>query len=317
MAALICTVSGAAATKLPPRPKNTFAVPATMASRVWPTSCPWARGVRIPNTVSSFVEECRGRALVYAHGPVALDIGVTAYRAKAGAGPADIATQEREVYQVLNILGSADVLGDSHAPHQDCGLGFHVDLRRRFQLGLGQPGLSGDGRPGRLTNIRTQLFKSVRMALDEIDVEDARRICGEGLIIGCDDGLDEALQRRQIAQPNPHLVIGVSRSAWRPGVTISMGILRSHETLQCPLFEGIEHHNPRPSPRGGAQLRQHAGAVGSRILSEDEDGIRQSEVLEQHRALPNADGRRQSLARGLMTEIAAVRKVVGAEFADK
>jgi hypothetical protein len=46
----------------------------------------------------------------------ALDVVLAAQRVKAGAGPPDLAAEQRERDQAAGVVGAVDVLGDTHAP---------------------------------------------------------------------------------------------------------------------------------------------------------------------------------------------------------
>jgi hypothetical protein len=56
-----------------------------------------------------------------------LDIRVPAYRQGAGAGAPDIAAQQQEVDDLLDVLGAVTMLGNAHAPRRDNGFGLGVN----------------------------------------------------------------------------------------------------------------------------------------------------------------------------------------------
>src|SRR5436190_1260229 len=64
-------------------------------------------------------EQGLGRLLPKADSAVALDVGVAAQGADAGARPADVAAQQQEVGQLLDGGGRVAVLGQAHAVAED------------------------------------------------------------------------------------------------------------------------------------------------------------------------------------------------------
>src|SRR5436190_22923888 len=65
------------------------------------------------------IEELWRRLFGDPHGAIALDVGVAAHRTQAGAGPADVAAQQREVGDLLDSLAAAPMLGYAHAVDQN------------------------------------------------------------------------------------------------------------------------------------------------------------------------------------------------------
>ena len=116
IASSVTSVSGAAETKLPPIPMNTFALPSRSARiDVDGVEAVLARRLEA-ELVAQRVEEVVGRPLPDAHGAVALDVGVAAHRAQAGAGLADVALQQRDVDELLDRGDRVAVLGDAPSP---------------------------------------------------------------------------------------------------------------------------------------------------------------------------------------------------------
>src|SRR3546814_19767227 len=52
--------------------------------------------------------------------------------------------------------------------------------------------------------------------------------------------------------------------------------------------------------------------VGAGVMADAEDGVRQSEIIQCDRALPDTDGPRQANTRSLMAHVGAVGEIVGA-----
>src|SRR3546814_129789 len=57
---------------------------------------------------------------------------------------------------------------------------------------------------------------------------------------------------------------------------------------------------------------KHPGMVGAGVMADAEDGVRQSEIIQCDRALPDTDGLRQANTRSLMAHVGAVGEIVGA-----
>ena len=76
-----------------------------------------------------------------AHGAIALHIAVTADRARARAGSADIAAQQEQVHDHLDRRDRMRVLRDAHAPAGDHALGADVDVAGAANLRLRESGL--------------------------------------------------------------------------------------------------------------------------------------------------------------------------------
>src|SRR3546814_6196711 len=51
---------------------------------------------------------------------------------------------------------------------------------------------------------------------------------------------------------------------------------------------------------------------GAGVMADAEDGVRQSEIIQCDRALPDTDGLRQANTRSLMAHVGAVGEIVGA-----
>ena len=63
----------------------------------------------------------------------ALHVVLAAQRMEPGAGPSDLAADQRERDQAARIVGAVGVLGDAHAPEDDGGLGARIGARHRAQ----------------------------------------------------------------------------------------------------------------------------------------------------------------------------------------
>ena len=89
--------------------------------------------------------------------PLALHIGMTAHRADAGAGAADIAAHQSEVDQGLDSFNALLVLGQAHAIDEHDRFRVSINRGRGFKRAAGKPGpaldlvpfggLDGSGEP--------------------------------------------------------------------------------------------------------------------------------------------------------------------------
>ena len=117
-AASVTGVSGVAAAKLPPRPRNTEARPSRMARIASTVSCPDARRHGEAQRLTQRGSPCR-RVLHDAHGPVTLHVGVTTHRAQAGARAAEHAAQQLDVHDLADGGDRVSLLGQPHRPAHD------------------------------------------------------------------------------------------------------------------------------------------------------------------------------------------------------
>jgi hypothetical protein len=118
-AAFMRSVSGPAATRLPPSATSTFTSPRSSASIVPTTSSPCARGERMPNGAIEPREEVFARRFVDAHRAIALHVAVPTHGAGAGAWAADVAAQQQEVHELAHVGDAVLVLREPHGPARD------------------------------------------------------------------------------------------------------------------------------------------------------------------------------------------------------
>ena len=145
------------------------------------------------------IEELWGRLFGDPHGAIALDVGVAAHRTQAGAGPADVAAQQREVGDLLDSLAAAPMLGYAHAVDQNDAVCLHVDVGCRTKVPAAQARLTLNAFPRRRAYICGEVFEAQRVAIDEVYVYRARRIISERRIVSFDHSFHYALESRRIA----------------------------------------------------------------------------------------------------------------------
>ena len=131
IASTMTSVSDAACTKLPPRPRKTCALPSRRARIESTVSSPCGRGGSNPNSFCSASRKWAGRPLPDAHRAVALHIGMPTNREQPGAGLADVALREREIGDLLDGRHRVAVLGQPHRPAEHGGVGVAEHLRER------------------------------------------------------------------------------------------------------------------------------------------------------------------------------------------
>jgi hypothetical protein len=101
---------------------------------------------------------------------------VAAHRTQAGAGPAYVAAQQREVGDLLDSLAAAPMLGYAHAVGQNDAVCLHVDICCRTEVPAAQAGLTLNAFPRRRAYICGEVFEAQRVAIDEVYVHRARGI---------------------------------------------------------------------------------------------------------------------------------------------
>ena len=124
-AASVTSVSGVAEAKLPPMPMNTLARPSRIARMASTVSIAVLARAGDAEPAVQCGQERLGHLLPDAHGAVALDVGVPAHRAHAGAGLADHAAHQQQVGDLADRRHRVPVLGQPHRPAE------HRALARR------------------------------------------------------------------------------------------------------------------------------------------------------------------------------------------
>jgi hypothetical protein len=207
------------------------------------------------------------------------------------------------------------MLGDAHAVDDDDAARLPIDPGGSHQLVTAEPRASLDCLPRRPAQVLGQRLDPLRVALDELAIENARLIGSERGVVGLDRCLHQPLDDGEVA-PHPHLKERAADRRRRHRRHLN-GALGRLEPFQGALAEGIERENSCTAPGCLAKVGHHAGAVGPGVLTEDEDRIGLIEVLEEHRSLADADRVRQPDARRLVAHVRAVGKVVRSVLARK
>ena len=187
------------------------------------------------------VQQRHGRALVDAHGAVALHVAVATYWAQACPRHTDVAAQQHQVDDFLNGRHRVAVLGDSHGPAHDHALAAAVHASRQFDVFEGQAGLRNDVIPGRGIDHLQVSIHAVTVLRDESMVENGFTATGLRFALPLQQELGHAAHHRHIAA-----------QGWAEkgsiGRTVAVGehlqhVLRVLEALQTTLAQGVDAHH--------------------------------------------------------------------------
>src|ERR1700687_337317 len=156
------------------------------------------RRIEAENSLQS-IQKFGSRSLTNTHGTIALNVGMSSHGNYACAWPADISAQQKQIDELLHVLGSAKVLSDPHAIAGHHAVGLKVDFGRLCELRLRKTGLSLNFRPRCSAEVLAEGVKSGRVTFDEINIQHARLTIAKCTILGLDRGFHHALERGDIA----------------------------------------------------------------------------------------------------------------------
>ena len=255
------------------------------------------------------VEELGLRPLGDADGAVALHVRMTAQRADAGPGAPDIALEQQQVGDLLDVAGTGRMLGDAHAVADDRRRRGRVQRRDPFECGAGQPARGLDRRPVERRQVRGIGFEPVRVPRDERVVEHRRAVFGACGRVERDHRLRDALQRRRVAAD---LDLQVGRGDRRRAAGRHLDRrLRRFEPFERALAQRIEDHARHTALRRVAQRGHHPRVVGAGVVAHRQDQRGGIEILERHRRLADADRFRQPDRGRLVAHVRTVGEIVG------
>ena len=149
------------------------------------------------------IEEGPGGTLPDPHGAVALDVGVAADAAGAGAGPADMPAEQQQVHQHPDGGHGVAVLGEAHRPAGDHPLRPGDHAPGTLDLLARDTGALDDVLPAGRLQVGVELGEAIGVIADEGVVEHAAR----RLVLG-EHHLHEALEQRDVAV-DPHRQVQV------------------------------------------------------------------------------------------------------------
>ena len=201
------------------------------------------------------------------------------------------------------------MLGNAHGPAHDHAFGLAVHARGLFDLGLGQPGLRHQGRPGcGIQGLQVGLDAAGVLGNERM-VEHRRFALGLGFALPLQQVLGNTAHDRHVSAQCRAEVSGIGGL----GAVAEhfQRVLRVLEAFQTPFLERVEAHHLGTALHGFAQRFEHTRVVGAGVLANDEDSVCQFQVVKDHGALAHAQGLRHADAAGLVAHVRAVRKVVG------
>ena len=89
------------------------------------------------------------------------------------------------------------------------------------------------------------------------------------------------------------------------------------ERDQSGFGEGVDRNNGGAAFLGFLQRAEHAGVVGTGVLTDNQDGFGLVKILKFHRTFSDAHALVEGHTTGFVTHVGAIGEVVGAVFADK
>ena len=120
---------------------------------------------------------------------------MAAHGARARAGAADLAAQQEEVDDLLNVRDRVLVLRQPHRPADDCALRVDVDSCRRAHLFARDSAPLHKLVPAHAPERARELLEAVRLLRDELAVE---HFAGPALLL-LKHRLHDSLQQRHVA----------------------------------------------------------------------------------------------------------------------
>src|ERR1700733_3155007 len=202
-------------------------------------------------------QQFRARRFGDPDSPVALYIGMAPDGTYAGAGPAKIAAQHEQIGGLLDVLGAAAVLRQSHAIAKDDSLGLHVDAGYPFDQGPRQARDTQDVIPGRAAQVLAQRVEAKCMLIDEGEIEHRISPRANGRFVRFENKLHHPLERRDVpAHPDLAIFAGDSGRAKRHHLDC---VLRRGEPFERALAQWVHRHDWNAAPRrlvqGGVIMR--------------------------------------------------------------
>ena len=197
-------VSGLAIRKLPPIATKTFARPSCIARIAFTVSNPCAAGGWKWNSADEPVKKLGLRLLPDAHRAIALHVAVAAHRTDARTRLADVAAQEQQVDDLLDVGDGVLVLREAHRPASDHAIRVEIDRGSLAHLLAGDAALAHQVVERDRVERGEEALEAFGVIADEGAVEDAAgRAC-----LGVEHFLHDALEQRHVTV-DPHLEVEV------------------------------------------------------------------------------------------------------------
>lgn len=240
--------------------------------------------------------------------PLALDVGVAAHRADAGAGLADLAAHQKQVHQGLDAVDPELVLGQPHPVDRDDRLCLGEGRRGCLDGCARKPRFRDDLGPAGLAQLGLEGREIMGVLGDEGLVEHKRPPGGSGLVVPGQQHLADTDHRRDVAA-GADLVVLRRDLRRRVGDHLARA-LGADEGLPAALAQRVEDDDGDVALAGLLQIMQQPRRVGADILPEGEDAVGLGEILEQDGAHGRADALRQRDRGGFVAHVGAVGQVV-------
>src|SRR5437867_2139476 len=119
-----------------------------------------------------FFQKHRSRFFPDAHSPVALNIAMTPNRTDTGSRPANIAAQQKKVYQLANRCDRISVLRQAHRPATDDVPGLEYHSSRFTNLVPGETAAIEDLLPASIFQRGNQSIVTGCISSDKVMIED-------------------------------------------------------------------------------------------------------------------------------------------------
>ena len=239
---------------------------------------------------------------------LALHVGMSAHRAQARARLADVAAQQQQVGDHVQVVLAEMVLRQAHAVDADRDVRLRVGARGLFEIRALQAGSRFDSGPVLRAHAGREFLEPVRVLCDELVVQHAWSAARGGIIVQREQRLADPHDRGDVTA-RLHLVV-LRRDPRGLAAQHLNRILRVDEALKPAFAQRIEGDDGRAALRNLLQAVQHARTVGADVLAEEEHAISLVEVFQRHRADRRAHALLQRGAGGLVAHVRTVRQIV-------
>src|SRR5262249_15618688 len=117
------------------------------------------------------IKKSLGRSFPNTNRAITLYVAVTAHRTQTRTGVSNLATQQHQVDDLLDVCDGVAMLCEAHGPAEDCALRGDKDLRGLFDQFSSDATLLDDLFPRNVLQSRYELVESVGVASNEVSVE--------------------------------------------------------------------------------------------------------------------------------------------------
>ena len=307
-AASVTSVSGVADAKLPPMPMNTLARPSRIARIASTVSWPCLRGLVMPNRVSNAARNVSGifSQMPIVRSPCTFECPRTGHTPAPGL-PIMPRISSRLVASPM--VATACRCWVSPIAQQNTVRSEAMSISAtRSSCSRPMPVASTTVSSSTARVRRLVLVEARAVRCDEVAVEHGAR----REVLGFQQQPAEPREQRHVAaEPDLDELVG-DRDAVADDAVHLLRILEPH---QAGLGQRVDGDDLGAVGLCLLQDRQHAGMVGARVLTGDQDAVGVRDVVDGHRALADADGFGERGPRRFVAHVRAVGQVVGAEAA--